>query len=208
MEKSIWAWGYCLCKYRRASYFFPGNYVHGSAVPLQKRVLYEPGFIVSGAQLIWEGGCPMKEFRLQGGRRGMNQRVMLAWWHLSTIFTALRLWSLRSCLPSPFSFPHFSLKGLCCSQRPHRLTTSLFPRLLHLFFFSVGFVFPPSMSCSPILFKSLLKSTSSESFAWLFCVRNPLNYIRYYLFVYCLYPLLKCKPHRAEIVFSSPQQES
>lgn len=36
------------------------------------------GLVVSGVQIIREGGCPVKEFRLQGGRRGRNQRVMLA----------------------------------------------------------------------------------------------------------------------------------
>lgn len=51
--------------------------MHESAVPLQKST-YERGLIVSGMQIIREGGCPVKEFRLQGGRRGRNQRVMLA----------------------------------------------------------------------------------------------------------------------------------
>lgn len=126
-------------------------------------------------------------------------------------------WCLRLCLcvSKVFAFTSPSLPSLqpprpllCCFFRAYANSLLPLPQGFCTYSFLL-FFFESShpWSCSLILFKSLPKGTSIESFAWLFCVKSPYScmmhfyfchcaehYIRYYLFVYCLYPLLKCEP--------------
>lgn len=107
------------------------------------------------------------------------------------VFKALFIWSLRSCFSLPLPLPQWSHKRLPCAlcQGPHRFTP--LPEALALTLSSVAVVFPSHpLPCSPIGI-SARWHLLSESFAWLFCVSNSLTYIRYYLFVFCLYPFLK-----------------